>query len=121
VYTDGSCVREGPPTWHRAGWAIVKFSAEGLVLGWARGTVGSRLPQTSPASEHVAVLALASIASAPVRANSDYQGIEALEVQEHEVISHRKAMYGGVKLEIRCRAPEGFSVRKVKGHVDPQT
>ena len=119
VFTDGSCSREGPPSWWRTGWSIVKLSAEGVLLGYARGTVGSRLPQSSAAAEHVPVLALACIASAPVVALSDYQGLEALEEKDMDIITYRKSMYGGVKLQIRGRAPAGFKVKKVKGHVDP--
>jgi hypothetical protein len=120
VYTDGSCVKDGPPL-VQTGWAVVKISQDWVVLGWARGTVGSKLPQSSPASEHVAALALATIAKAPACAASDYEGLAALEAQDADTVSYRKSIYAEVKLEIRGRAPTGFRVRKVRGHVNPET
>ncbi len=50
VFTDGSCFKDGPITWHRAGWAVCKTSQDGILLAWLRGAVGRALPQTSPAA-----------------------------------------------------------------------
>ena len=36
-----------------------------------------------------------------------------------QTISHRKAMYSGVHVHVRGKAPRGFEVLNVKGHVDP--
>jgi hypothetical protein len=60
VFTDGSCFKEGPVTWHRTGWSVVKVALDGVLLAWMRGVVGRALPQTSPASEHVAGVAAAT-------------------------------------------------------------
>ena len=80
VFTDGSCYKEGPPTWHRAGWSVVKVAYDGTMTAWMRGAVGDQLPQTSPASEYVAGLAAATAKGEGVTvANCDYKGIEALE------------------------------------------
>ena len=79
LFTDGSCFKHGPPTWSQTGWAVCKVSQDGVLLGWLRGTVGGQLPQTSPASEHVAILALATRARNAVAAHSDYKGLEHLE------------------------------------------
>ena len=117
LFTDGSCFKHGPPTWTQTGWAVVKVSREGTLLGWMRGTVGSHLPQTSPASETVAVLAGATEADHSITLHSDYQGLEKLEEAPSDAISHRKAIYAGPKLLARARAPAGFKVKKVRGHV----
>ena len=59
VFTDGSCMKFGAPTWNIAAWAVVKVSRDGVLLAYARGAVGRELPRTSPASENVAMLAAA--------------------------------------------------------------
>ena len=117
LFTDGSCIKHGPPTWTQTGWAVVKVSRDGILLGWMRGTVGAQLPPTSPASEAVAVLAGATEAEAAIKLHSDYQGLDKLEEAPNDVISHRKAVYAGPKLLARARAPAGFAVKKVQGHV----
>ncbi len=33
VFIDGSCYKEGPPTWHRTGWAVVKMTPDGIIRG----------------------------------------------------------------------------------------
>ncbi len=121
VFTDGSCFKFGPPTWNAAGWAVVKVSADGILLGWAKGGVGTQLPQTSPASEQVAMLATATLAKHTLAAHADYQGIESLEARPLDRISYRKSMYAGVHVEIRGRCPDGFTVHKVQGHVSPES
>ena len=80
VFTDGSCIKDGPVTWHRTGWAVCKVDEHGQLLAWMRGVVGRQLPQTSPASEHVAATAAATAPGGHVnRANSDYKGLEHIE------------------------------------------
>ena len=69
----------------------------GVLLGWARGSVGTQLPQTSPASENVAVLAAATIAQASITAHSDYSGVPGLENLGRDVITYRKSNYADVK------------------------
>ncbi len=118
VFTDGSCYKHGPPTWNHTGWSICKVSRDGVLLGWLRGSVGGQLPQTSPASEHVAVLALAMRAAHHVEALSNYKGLEGLEDAPSDVISYRKSIYSGLKLQARARAPKGFKVVKVQGHAN---
>jgi hypothetical protein len=77
VFTDGSCHKQGPITWHRTGWAVCKVSADGILQGWMRGVVGASLPQTSPAAEHVAALAGACAPGGGINCEySDYQGLE---------------------------------------------
>ena len=117
VFTDGSCFKHGPPTWNQAGWAIVKLSRDGVVLGWMKGPVGRQLPQSSPASEHIAALALATHATSAVDALSDYKGLEHFEDAPQDVISRRQSIYSGVRVQIRARAPQGFRVVKVAAHV----
>ncbi len=118
LFADGSCLKHGPPTWTQTGWAVVKISREGTLLGWLRGTVGSQLPQTSPASEMVAILAGATEAEHSINLHSDYKGLEGLEEAPRDAISYRKSIYSGPKLLTRARAPSGFKVTKVKGHVN---
>ena len=80
------------------------------------------MPPTSPASENVAALAASTLAGAPdVTANSDYKGLEALEQQPLDTITYTKALYAGVRLQVRARAPRGFRISKVKAHVDPDS
>ena len=86
---------------------MVKVSREGVLLGWLRGTVGSQLPQTSPASETVAVLAGATEAEHSVNLHSDYKGLEGLEAEPIDAISYRKSIYAGPKLLARARTPAG--------------
>ena len=104
VFTDGSCFMPGPPTWNTTGWAVVKISREGILLGWMRGTVGAQLPQSSPAAESVAVLAVDMRAQDAATANSDYQGHAGLEEQPMDAITCRKAIYAGVRMEARARS-----------------
>ncbi len=123
VFTDGSCFKEGPITWHRTGWSVIKISQDGVLLAWMRGTVGNALPQTSPASEHVATLAAVTAPGAGVtQANSDYKGLEHVEQMPAYAVYDRSQIYAGVKLEICGRMPSGFRVVKVKvkGHANPE-
>ena len=117
VFTDGSCTKLGPITWHRTGWSVVKVSQSGILQGYIRGVVGSGLPQTSPASEHVACLAAAAAPGGQVScALSDYKGLEHLEAKAPWTVYNRQQIYAGVKLQIRGKAPNDFKVEKVKGH-----
>ncbi len=115
LFTDGSCFKHGPPTWTQTGWAVVKVSREGTLLGWMRGTVGGHLPQSSPAAETVAVLAGASEAEHAITLHSDYKGLEKLEEAPRDAISHRKAIYAGPKLQARARAPDGVQGQEGSG------
>ena len=119
VFTDGSCFKHGPPTWNQAGWAVCKISRDGALLGWMRGPVGGQLPQSAGAAEHVAALALATRAEQAVEALVDYKGLENLQDASVDVISYRKNIYSGLKLQARARAPQGFKISKVKAHVNP--
>ena len=84
--------------------------------------MGAQLPPSSPAAENVAALAASTLAGGPnSTALSDYRGVEALEQQPYDVITYRKAMYSGVRLQVRARAPQGFSIAKVKAHVCPDS
>ena len=119
VFTDGSCFKTGPVTWHRTGWAICKVSEEGELMGYMRGVVGSGLPQTSPAAEHVAGLAAAAAPGGLVAcALSDYQGLAHLQDKAPWIVYARQQIYAGVKLQILGRAPRGFRIEKVKGHTE---
>ncbi len=119
VFTDGSCTKLGPITWHRTGWSVCKVSESGTLLGYMRGVVGSGLPQTSPASEHVAALAAAAAPGGRVScALSDYKGLERLEDKAPWIVYARQQIYAGVKLQIRGRASKDFKIVKVKGHAD---
>ncbi len=84
-----------------------------------RGPVGGQLPQSSGAAEHVAVLALATRAEQAVDALADYNGLENLQDAPEDVVSYRKSIYSGLKLQTRARAPKGFRVLKVQGHASP--
>ena len=119
VFTDGTCYKPGPVTWNKAGWAVVKLSEDGVVLAWARGPVGKLLPQTSPASENVAVLAAATLTQRVDEARSDYKALEGIESQGLDKLLHRKSTYAGVRRLVRGRAPSQFTVTHVPGHVDP--
>ena len=121
LFTDGTCYKPGPVTRRKAGWSVVKLSDDGVVLAWARGPVGKLLPATSPASEHVAVLAAATLSTRADEARSDYKGLEGLEQHPLERLLHRKSMYSGVKRLIRGLAPPPFKVVHVPGHVDPSS
>ncbi len=81
VFTDGACHRPGHPIWNRAGWAVLKLSHDGVVLGWARGVVGRQLPSSAAAGESVAALAAATISEEVQEARSDYQAYIGLESQ----------------------------------------
>ena len=107
-----------PPTWTQTGWAVVKISREGTLLGWMRGTVGAQLPQSAGAAETVAVLAGAIEAAHAVQLHTDYQNLDGLERAPHDVVSHRKAIYAGPRIQARARAPEGSKVQKVRGHAN---
>ncbi len=119
VFTDGSCVKEGPVTWHRTGWAVCKIDERGQLLAWARGVVGRQLPQTSPASEHVATLAAATAPGGHVtRVNSDYKGLEHVEeLQPHQLYA-RSQIYSGARQQLIGKMPAGFRVFKVQGHAN---
>ena len=111
---DGNCFKDGPPTWHRTDWSVVKVAYDGTMTAWMRGTVGDQLPQTSPASEHVAGLAAATAKGEGVTvANSDYKGLEALEERPAFAVYERTQIYSGVKAQIVGRRPQGFRIRKV--------
>ena len=117
MFTDGSCFKHGPITWHRAGWSVVKMSEDGVLLGWAAGRVGQQLPQTSPAGEHVAFLATTSLSAAVTEVCTDYQGLTGVQEVTTATLCHRKAVYSGVRRTIRGKAPPRMKVRKVKAHV----
>ncbi len=119
VFTDGSCQKAGPITWHRTGWSVCKVSEQGELLGYMRGVVGSALPQTSPASEHVAGLAAANAPGGQVEcALSDYKGLDQLQDRAPWDVYARQQIYAGVKLQILGRAPQGFRIIKVPAHVE---
>jgi rubredoxin len=66
-------------------------------------------------------LAAAAAPGASVtQANSDYKGLEHVELLPSHVLYDRNQIYAGVKLEICGRKPSGFSAVKVKGHSDPE-
>jgi hypothetical protein len=88
-------------------------------MGYMRGVVGSGLPQTKPAAEHVAGLAAAAAPGGRVEcALSDYQGLDHLQDKAPWIVYARQQIYAGVKLQILGRAPSGFTIEKVKGHAD---
>ena len=58
VFTDGSCLKDGPVVFHAAGWAVVKLTPAGELFAALWGAVGADYPETSPAAEHIAVLAV---------------------------------------------------------------
>jgi hypothetical protein len=120
VFTDGSCLKQGPITWHRTGWSVCKVTEDGTLQGWMRGTVGASLPQTSPAAEHVASLAGACAPGGGVTTeHSDYKGLEHIEERPlHEVYS-KQQVYAGIRMQILGRAATGFRIFKVQGHADP--
>ncbi len=120
VFTDGSCYKLWPPVWSRTGWAVVKMSPDGrVVLGWMRGVVGRALPRTSPASEHVAVLAAAGRPRIE-ECLSDYKGFGNVQHQPIETISNRKGVYSGIKVSARGLSPQ-MAATKVKAHVNKAT
>ncbi len=121
VFTDGSCSKDGPPPWYRAGWAVVKVSRDGVVLAWARGVLGQQLPQSSPASENVAPLAAVLLSERVETAFSDFQGVIGLEQLPMQQLGHRKVIYAEVRVQTRGRAGPRFKVVKVPAHVDPDT
>ena len=86
VFTDGSCFKQGPHQWHRAGWAVCKVSEDGVLLAYIRGRAGQKVPQTSPATEHLGVLKAASIGTEVTKANSDYKGFGHIEATPMECI-----------------------------------
>ncbi len=116
VYTDGSCMKFGAPTWNIATWSVVKISMDGVLLAWAAGVVGRELPATSPAAENTAGLAAATISSTISEARSDYAGLEGLHLRSIRSLCNRKSPYAGVHRQIRGRAPSGFQINKVAGH-----
>ena len=119
VFTDGSCFKEGPVTWHRTGWSVVKVALDGVLLAWMRGVVGRALPQTSPASEHVAGVAAATAPGGGItKVNSDYQGLEHVEEQPPHLLYSRSQLYAGPKMLIVGRRPPNFRIHKVQGHAD---
>ncbi len=116
VYTDGSCLKPGAPTWNTSAWAVVKISTDGILLAWAAGVVGRGMPKSSPASENVAGLAAATLSPTIKEARTDYAGLEGLHNWSLHALSNRKSPYAGVHRQIRGRAPAGFTVVKVRGH-----
>jgi hypothetical protein len=100
---------------------VVKVSRDGVTLAWARGVLGQLLPQSSPASEHVAPLAAVLLSQSVHTALSDYSGVVGLESAPVQTLCHRKSMYAGLRLEIRGRSGPNFAVRKVPAHVDPDS
>ena len=117
VFTYGSCTKDGPVTWHRTGWAVCKVAENGQLLAWMRGVVGCQLPQTSPASEHVAATAAATAPGGHVtRANSDYKGLEHVGERLPHQLYARHHICSGVKQLLIGKMPPGFRVFKVQGH-----
>ncbi len=116
VYTDGSCMKPGAPTWNTSAWSVVKVSMDGVLLAWAAGVVGRDLPATSPAAENTAGLAAATISSTVSEARSDYAGLDGLHLRSLRSLCNRKSPYAGVHRQIKGRAPPGFQVTKVAGH-----
>ncbi len=119
VFTDGSCFKRGPPPWYQAGWSVVKISTEGVVLAWARGVLGTQLPQSSPAAENLAVLAAMTSSKRLSPVLSDYQGVAGLVARPPREVGHRKALYAGVRLLARSQAEGEVEVLKVKAHANP--
>ena len=98
----------------------MKVSQDGVLLAWAAGAVGRDMPNTSPASENVAALAAATLSPTITQARSDYKGLEGLQDRDLHAISNRRSPYAGVHKLIRGKAPSGFSVTKVPGHIRPE-
>ena len=73
-----------------------------------RGVVGRQLPRTSPASEHVSVLAAAGRPRIE-ECLSDYKGLENMQNQP-----------SGLKVRIRGIAPQ-LTITKVRAHVNKAT
>jgi hypothetical protein len=88
VYSDGSCSKTVHASLNSAGWALVSLDTDGNLSAAIWGQVGSRLPQTSPASEYVAGMAAADLQAREVRA--DFKGLSALGTSSLEVIANRK-------------------------------
>ncbi len=121
VFKNGSCFKDGPPPWYRAGWAVVKASRDGVVLAWARGVLGRQLPQSSLAAENVAPLAAVLLSERVETAFSDFKGVVGLEQLPMQQLGHRKAIYAGVRVQTRGRAGPRFQAAKVPAHVEPDT
>ncbi len=94
-----------------------EISVDGVVLAWVSGAVGTQLPSTSPASEHVAALATIRFPNID-EVRSDYKGLDQFETPPpHQVLS-RKGLYSGVKRLLRGIAPER-RITHVRGHASP--
>ena len=93
----------------------MKIDDAGDLVASISGPVGASLPPTSPAAEHVGVLAAASCPRV-TKAWTDFKGI--LSVHQSPEVS-RKEMYSGIS--VLDRAQGGFrnlEISKVKAHQD---
>jgi hypothetical protein len=116
VFTDGSCIKPGPPVWNATGWAVCKISPEGQLLASVSGQVGKQLPQTSPASEYVASLVAAGFPRVTTT-YSDYKNLQGVEALSDETALHPKGVYSGIRRRIRGIRGPGFKVKHCRGHV----
>ena len=117
VFTDGSCFKQGPHQWHRTGWSVCKVSEDGVLLAYVRGRAGHRMPQTSPAAEHLPVLRASTITDKVTVIHSDYKGLEHLERTPWEVALHPKALYSGIRRSIMALKPPTLEIHHCPGHV----
>ena len=121
VFTDGSCFKDGPVTFHAAGWAALKVTPTGELFVALWGAVGADYPQTSPAAEHIAVLAVMQYCPNATLIYSDFLGLVKLTDEPWWQITPRHHVYAGLQIQIRG-APtwtQDFCIVKVPAHVKP--
>ena len=120
LFTDGSCLKPGPAVWNSTGWAVCKISRDGKLLASVSGQVGRQLPQTSPASEHVAALVAAAFPRV-TGVYSDYRNLQGLELLSDATAMHPKGVYSGIRRQIRGISGPSFKIKYCKGHVSVES
>ena len=121
VYSDGSRCKNGPTRHHKAEWGLIKLDRDGNVVARLYGRVGDKLPQTSPAGEHLAVLAAASLLPWVSEVRSDFKGVADMHVRDRLSLYNSKGFYSGLNMMTLGRANRDFKVIKVPAHVDPES
>ena len=123
VFTDGSCFKDGPCTYHAAGWSVIKLTPAGELFAALWGAVGSAYPRTSPAAEHVAVLAVMEHCPEVSLIYSDFLGLVKMSEAPWHSVASRQHFYAGLAIQIRGSPnwDAGFRIVKVPAHVDPES
>ncbi len=119
VFVDGSATRDGPVPLHHATWAVVALTQAGEVSAVISGSVGTQLPKTAAASEHVAALA-AAVRTDASDILSDTQNMTGIERWPRAQLCDLGNFYSGVRVLIRGhpRWRPDRRIVKVKAHLD---